>query len=236
MCRDNAKVLAEVSSNFIDTIRNIVFKVQKYINIFHYEMRKYYATPNLTITPEGPDGLIIPFIVCESEEILKNKLLKTAVEIKNTMSQKHTNLINKITAMEDDSEFFVTPQLYYYFRDACDISRLNKNRYSKSDIYRDDVIYDVEKSFNEVYSEYTKLEKEDTFYIKTTKGDIIKIIKEAFEKVYEVICEFSTHIENSPSVYNSLIIIHEMINYMVLTYFCLSKIATENPEMENPDA
>lgn len=236
MCRDNAKVLAEVSSNFIDTIRNIVFKVQKYINIFHYEMRKYYATPNLSCTPENNDGLVLSFIVCESEEILKNKLLKTAVEIKNTMSQKHNNLINKITAMEDDSEFFVTPQLYYYFRDACDISRLNKNRYSKSDIYRDDVIYDVEKSFDEVYNEYTKLEKEDTFYIKTTKGDIIKIIREAFEKVYEVICEFSSHIENSPSVYNSLIIIHEMINYMVLTYFCLSKIATENPEKENSES
>lgn len=232
MCKDNAGVLAEVASNFIDTIRNVVFKVQKYINILHYEVRKYYIGPDLQFTPTNE---VIPFIVCESEEILKNKLLRTAIEIKYTMSQKHANLINKIMAMEDDTEFFVTPQLYYYFRDACDISRLNTNRYSKSDIYRDDVIYDVEKSFCEIYDKYMSLNNKDNFYIKTTKEDIIKIIKEAFEKVYLVICKFATLIENSPSVYNSLIIIHEMINYMVLTYFCLSKIALENPETENPE-
>lgn len=233
MFRDNASILAEVASNFIDTIRNIVFKVQRYINVVHYEVRKYYIVPD--DSPLSAQNDIISFVICESEEILKNKLLKTSIEIKYTMKQKHTNLIKKIMAMEDDTEFFVTPQLYYYFRDACDISRLNKNRYSKSDNYRDDVIYDVEKSFNEIYSKYENLGIKDIFYIKTNKEDIIKIINEAYEKVYLVICNFTSLIEKSPSVYNSLIIIHEMISYMVLTYFCLSKIALENPEKENSE-
>ncbi len=233
MCRDNARVLTEVANNFIDTIRNIVFKVQKYINVLHYEVRKYYIVPDDASLSTQND--MISFIICESEEILKNKLLKTSIEIKYTMKQKHDNLIKKIMAMEDDTEFFATPQLYYYFRDACDISRLNKNRYSKSDNYRDDVIYDVEKNFNEIYNKYKNLYIEDIFYIKMNKEDTIKIINEAYEKVYLVICNFTALTEKSPSVYNSLIIIHEMISYMVLTYLCLSKIALEDPEKVNSE-
>lgn len=226
MCKSNKETLNEVNGNYIDTIRNLVFKTQKYINVFHFDIKNRYADN------DGPmllDNDISGFVACEAEEILKNKLLRTAVDIKLIIQQKSANLRNKISGMDDDVMFCVSQQLHNHLYDMCNLARVDRNRYVKSDDYDDEDIYDLEKSYNEIYAEYSDIHI-DSEYLKTNKDGILKMIDEANSTVYDVVDELTTFIEKSPSVYNSLLTIHKLMKYMIITYFSVSKIKLEYPE------
>ena len=61
-------------------------------------------------------------------------------------------------------------------------------------------------------------------YIKTSKNDMLKILKEADETIRGITEKLSEVAESSPSIYNSLLIVHELMKYMVISYMYVSNI------------
>ena len=219
MCKKGSEgVLKEITGNYGDTMRNLIFKTQKYINVFYHDVNNSYTE----IDPMLLKNDMIGFIVCESEEILKNKLLRTVFDIKLTIRQKFNNLYNKISLMDDDTEFYIPPHVYSYLQDILNKTRINKNRYMKSEIPETD-IYDLVKSFEVLMDDFKYIDDADS-YIKTSKNDMLKILKEADETIRGITEKLSEVAESSPSIYNSLLIVHELMKYMVISYMYVSNI------------
>lgn len=219
MCKKcNEGILKEITGNYGDTMRNLIFRTQKYINALHHDINDSYSDFDPMLLKNDMSG----FIVCESEEILKNKLLRTVIDIKLTIRQKFNNLCNKLSLMDDDIDFYIPPHVYSYLQDILDTTRVTKNRYIKSEIPQSD-IYDLVKSYDTLMDGFKYIDDSDA-YIKTSKNDMITILKEAdksIEKITKKLCEVA---ENSPSIYNSLLIVHELMKYMVISYIYVSKI------------
>ena len=78
----------EIVGNIKDTIKNITYSLQRYSDEFvNYMTLSYKSLKEYNFNDD-----IVCFLMCESESILKNKILQTSVEMCNFLHTKHQNL------------------------------------------------------------------------------------------------------------------------------------------------
>lgn len=217
----NGKFLQEIISNYDDHIRNIVFKLQKYSDVLLGEL-------NRVSTPDNNfrfDNKLIGFIICESDEILKNKILATGIEIQTMQSQKYTNLMCKIG--ETDGIFYAPDDIYQHFFDKYKDVNWHIHFYQN---YNDSVKNPLMYNFTEIFNQhmYECERYVDSYqYIKYDKNILLLHIKECHDIFNKTINTLIKLMEESPSSYRSAILMDDMLRCMVITYICVSKIQVE---------
>jgi hypothetical protein len=218
MSKDN--FLGEIINNYDDHIRNIIYKLQKYSDILLKEL----STSNNAEDNFNFNNRLIGFMICESDNILKNKIFSTGLDIKFTVTEKYLNLIKKIT--ESDSDFYIPSTLYEYFIDM--YNNINwKNRYyqnySVENVKKDERMYDFNSILEKYLSEY-EFEANKHEYMIYDKYTLAKSIKRCFEVFISTIDTLLNLMVLSPTSYRSAVLMNDMIKCMVITYICVSKI------------
>lgn len=218
MSKDN--FLGEIISNYDDHIRNIIYKLQKYSDILLKEL----STSNNAEDNFNFNNRLIGFMICESDNILKNKIFSTSLDIKFTVTEKYLNLIKKIS--ESDSDFYIPGTLYEYFIDMYD--NINwKNRYyqnySVENVKKDERMYDFNSILEKYLSEY-EFEANKHEYMIYDKYTLAKSIRRCFEVFISTIDTLLNLMVLSPTSYRSAVLMNDMIKCMVITYVCVSKI------------
>jgi hypothetical protein len=163
-------------------------------------------------------------MICESDNILKNKIFSTGLDIKFTITEKYLNLIKKIT--ESDSDFYIPDTLYEYFIDMYDNInweiRYYQN-YSVENIKKDETMYDFNSLLEKYLSEY-EFEADKHEYMIYDKYTLVKSIKRCFEVFISTIDNLLNLMTLSQTSYRSAVLMNDMIKCMAITYVCVSKI------------
>ena len=218
MSKDN--FLGEIISNYDDHIRNIIYKLQKYSDILLKEL----STSNNAEDNFNFNDRLIGFMICESDNILKNKIFSTGLDIKFTITEKYLNLIKKIT--ESDSDFYIPDTLYEYFIDMYDNInweiRYYQN-YSVENIKKDETMYDFNSILEKYLSEY-EFEADKHEYMIYDKYTLAKSIRRCFEVFISTIDNLLNLMTLSQTSYRSAVLMNDMIKCMAITYVCVSKI------------
>jgi hypothetical protein len=218
MSKDN--FLGEIISNYDDHIRNIIYKLQKYSDILLKEL----STSNNAEDNFNFNNRLIGFMICESDNILKNKIFSTGLDIKFTITEKYLNLIKKIT--ESDSDFYIPDTLYEYFIDMYDNInweiRYYQN-YSVENIKKDETMYNFNSILEKYLSEY-EFEADKHEYMIYDKYTLAKSIRRCFEVFISTIDNLMNLMTLSQTSYRSAVLMNDMIKCMVITYVCVSKI------------
>jgi hypothetical protein len=218
MSKDN--FLGEIISNYDDHIRNIIYKLQKYSDILLKEL----STSNNAEDNFNFNNRLIGFMICESDNILKNKIFSTGLDIKFTITEKYLNLIKKIT--ESDSDFYIPDTLYEYFIDMYDNInweiRYYQN-YSVENVKKDETMYDFNSLLEKYLSEY-EFEADKHEYMIYDKYTLVKSIKRCFEVFISTIDNLLNLMTLSQTSYRSAVLMNDMIKCMAITYVCVSKI------------
>ena len=218
MSKDN--FLGEIISNYDDHIRNIIYKLQKYSDILLKEL----STSNNAEDNFNFNNRLIGFMICESDNILKNKIFSTGLDIKFTITEKYLNLIKKIT--ESDSDFYIPDTLYEYFIDMYDNInweiRYYQN-YSVENVKKDERMYDFNSLLEKYLSEY-EFEADKHEYMIYDKYTLAKSIRRCFEVFISTIDNLMNLMTLSQTSYRSAVLMNDMIKCMAITYVCVSKI------------
>lgn len=218
MSKDN--FLGEIISNYDDHIRNIIYKLQKYSDILLKEL----STSNNAEDNFNFNNKLIGFMICESDNILKNKIFSTGLDIKFTITEKYLNLIKKIT--ESDSDFYIPDTLYEYFIDMYDNInweiRYYQN-YSVENIKKDETMYDFNSILEKYLSEY-EFEADKHEYMIYDKYTLAKSIRRCFKVFISTIDNLMNLMTLSQTSYRSAVLMNDMIKCMAITYVCVSKI------------
>ena len=218
MSKDN--FLGEIISNYDDHIRNIIYKLQKYSDILLKEL----STSNNAEDNFNFNNRLIGFMICESDNILKNKIFSTGLDIKFTVTEKYLNLIKKIT--ESDSDFYIPDTLYEYFIDMYDNInweiRYYQN-YSVENVKKDETMYNFNSILEKYLSEY-EFEADKHEYMIYDKCTLVKSIRRCFEVFISTIDNLLNLMTLSQTSYRSAVLMNDMIKCMAITYVCVSKI------------
>ena len=127
----------EIVGNIKDTIKNITYSLQRYSDEFvNYMTLSYKSLKEYNFNDD-----IVCFLMCESESILKNKILQTSVEMCNFLHTKHQNLQNKLYENNMMDEFYVPSILLEEFKKKYSNTKYYYNTYHKELSDKEDDLY-----------------------------------------------------------------------------------------------
>ena len=214
--------------NFRDSIQNLVFKFQVYIDNFYNHIPAIYK---MIETEDSALKKIIYFLINESENIIKIRALQFIIETQELLNRKYTSLRTNLTDPNNkDLKFEVSLSAYKFFtnqQDLIDWKCLN-NVYGK----KDHNFYDLQK-----YVEYmnSKFEYYDNLVFQSsgnnyTTEDILTLIDTGLYTVNETVQEARKRIETSSSMYSTSLIVRLVIDILVLTCSTKSNIHISNSQ------
>ena len=218
MSKDN--FLGEIISNYDDHIRNVIYKLQKYSDVLLKDLSDISSAENNF----NFNNNILGFIICESDDILKNKIFSTGIEIKFMVTVKYLNLIKKIS--ESNSEFYAPNTLYEYL-----IERFNNFNweirhyqiYNVENVPKDNTYYRFNDILEKYLSEY-EFEADNYGYSLYNKDEIISFVKKCYDVFIFNIDSLLNLMALSTTSYRSAVLMNDMIKCMVVTYICVSKL------------
>ena len=210
----------EIVGNIKDTIKNITYSLQRYSDEFvNYMSSSYKALKDYKFNDD-----IVCFFMCESESILKNKILQTSVEMCNFLHTKHQNLYNKLRENNMMDEFYVPSVLLEEFKKKYgDNNSYYYSNYHKELSDKQDDIYDFISFYNkeiERINEESEKITEDMYSLHDTN----LYIHEVYECFKKSMLAMKACVENSTSCYQSALIIKDMISCVIYIYVDISMI------------
>lgn len=225
----NNNIFNENVGNYYDSIKNIMFKIQKYYDILSMDLKLYTKEKENFLLNDK----IIGFIICESEEILKNKLICSGFEIETLIIKKYNNFVSKIINSDvknDVSSYYISEQTVKYIQNLCKkISTINlyyNNEIKKTDSCKNINTFNYEIFFDDCINQYETIVNND--YIKSDKNHLVKILSESRDIFSNTIHNLCVLMLKSSSIYELDVIMKYIIKSMVLSYIFIIKIKVEN--------
>lgn len=208
--------LTEMIGNYYDCIVNIVYKLQKYTDAVLIEVK------NRNI---DTDDELISFMICESENIIKNNLYVTSIKILDLYENKYKNLIDNLKLI-DNRKFYSSHKISEYFQEKIkhiDWDLIHYQAYTTDDENDRMKVYNFQHTFDKYLSKY-KLEISNNEVEEISKDELIKNLEDCFDVFSKSLSDLLGIMKKSLTSYNSAIIMNDLIRFMIVTYICLSKI------------
>lgn len=208
--------LTEMIGNYYDCIVNIVYKLQKYTDAVLIEVK------NRNI---DTDDELISFMICESENIIKNNLYVTSIKILDLYENKYKNLIDNLKLI-DNRKFYSSYKISEYFQEKIkhiDWDLIHYQAYTTDDENDRMKVYNFQHTFDKYLSKY-KLEISNNEVEEISKDELIKNLEDCFDVFSKSLSDLLGIMKKSLTSYNSAIIMNDLIRFMIVTYICLSKI------------
>lgn len=198
--------------NFIDYIKNEVYGIQTYVDVFYHTTREmqeqYNGIKNDTVKK------LLKLVLVKHNEILLSKFISFTINNENMVCSKIETLIHGIDNVIDNSfniSFDGFLHLNECIYDVINI-RNNFNPYSRTDID-----FDFESYLTKKLEEITNRKYENT--VKNITGDELKeVIKLTFAKLSVAMLQLKRLMERSQTVNTSATIAKVMIDLMLTAY------------------
>nr|DAP43315.1 MAG TPA: hypothetical protein [Caudoviricetes sp.] len=198
--------------NFIDYIKNEVYGIQTYVDVFYHTTREmqeqYNGIKNDTVKK------LLKLVLVKHNEILLSKFISFTINNENMVCSKIETLIHGIDNVIDNSfniSFDGFLHLNECIYDAINI-RNNFNPYSRTDID-----FDFESYLTKKLEEITNRKYENT--VKNITGDELKeVIKLTFAKLSVAMLQLKRLMERSQTINTSATIAKVMIDLMLTAY------------------
>lgn len=220
---ENENFIEQEAGNLKDTIENIVYQLQRYSDNFN--MHIYNNVKLLEKYSMNDD--IIGFLQCESDDILRNKILKTSIDICKIFKRKSDSVRASIINANDDLRFEVSDDIFYFidtFKDSIDWSLMNSNNYHYCSEGIDMDVYNFMKFFSDKKKEYQSIDYTVRGRKSYEKKSILFLVDNAFLSIETIMHKFKILIENSTSCYSAAILVRYMIDCLLITLICISNI------------
>lgn len=212
--------LNEINGNYIDTIQNLVYKIQKYSDALtlNYSIEESHMNTNQPL---------VNFMICESENILKCQMLQTGFDIKNMIKEKYHFLFSFLLK-PNDIVFKISPDIYNHFNEYITNKKwdsLNYKVYSNPDIIN---LYNFENTLKNCVKEYDGSIINYDLNKEINADDLYLVLSKSFKNIMNAIKKLIKKLEISQSAYISSQIIKDMIECVYISYLFISKIQVVN--------
>jgi hypothetical protein len=204
--------------NYLDCIKNAVYSLQKYMDIFHYTMNDVYLDYGKIKDPKLRE--LFKFAILESESISKAKAVSFTIETESFLNKKYNALIDCIKADNDDRMYRVSEDAYLYLDQIVNNILFNQkemnNPYNKVEDKKKDV-YQFVDYMNQEFDRHRDMSF--TYTDKpATKTEVLHLLSGIFMKLSTAMLTFKKSIEHSTSVYVSALICRQVITLLVASY------------------
>lgn len=207
----------DIVSNYQDSIKNVIYNLQKYSDelIGH---GNYYSME----TDQMLDDDFVWFLVCESENIMNNKILHSSNEICNIVQGRFNILMKRLQRVDDESNFNYSEKEFNDFYSLLkEVIRVDSIlvKHKKS----------MEKLSSNVFNFNALLENVDTTHkydISVMSRDkLISYLSNVFDYSSTILYGLKVLIEGCSSCTISAAIIHDMIKCMYASCKCINSIS-----------
>lgn len=219
---ENENFLEAVFGNFLDCIQNNVYGLQTYIDIFHDNVSSIYLT--IENVEDKNIKEILKFVVMETDNILKSKIISFAMDTDNLVTKKYEALLEQIKTDKEKHMYLISLDAYRYlddFQNDIQSHLINTNPYFKKPGGAQS--YNFLEYMNYEFDTYKKL-KFEKCGIPLSKDDLITVLDGAFTKVSVAMLQLQKQVENSDSMYSSSIICKKIITILIVIYEIVSTI------------
>lgn len=219
----NSNFLHQTVTNYYDCIANLIYNLQKYINFFHNDIGKYYDND---VVDEDINGLV-SFVISESENILKYKIVAFANDVSSLLKRKYDDLTARI--LIEGSGY-----TYTFSNEAClfldkfqdEIVQMDLKNYSVKSVDSVQNEYNVSEHMENEFKKYKDMLFNDLKH-KNDKDALLHLIDTAYEKIESTISNLRIRCALSTSSYQSIITCRAIITIMILLYHMINTIVIE---------
>lgn len=203
--------------NFLDRIKNSVYKLQKYIDEFKPAMEAVTADYKTTKSQKTKD--LIKFIILEAENIVQYKAIHFSVETDQILQRKYESLLDSIEADNGKHKFLISVDAYLYldyYLNEIDWAHITSTQYKKKTENKNELLDFIGYMTSE-FQVYHKL----NFEISDTplsKDELITVLNGAFMRLSTVMLQLKEMMETSSSMFTRALIARKIITIMIITY------------------
>lgn len=210
----------ESISNYVDSIINLIYNLQKYSSMFIKLNRGNHDIPLFS------DVDLSNFLICESENMMKNKLLQTSIDICNMIHDKIDNIILNIhnDRNENNTYNYLSQNDVNILLKHCDIN-CDNFYYRKNEKYDIDTIYNFEKTYENYVNSFSI---QNPNLIKKTRTEIIRLFIKISDNLCKTCDKLKIIMEESSSLYKSVLVMNDMIKCVAISYICISNLIVTN--------
>jgi hypothetical protein len=212
--------------NFLDRIKNSVYGLQRYIDMFH--PNSDYVLVDFKNSKDNQTKEMMKFILLESENISQYKTIHFAVETENIIHDKYESLIKSIEHDADNHRYMISFEAYMYLESyirEMDYEHITDNQYKKKPKSMSN-IYDFDDYMNKEFDVFNKL-KFKLADESISKQELIIILNGAFMQLSVVMLNLKRMLEQSNSLFTRSIICRKIITILIITYVVVSTIQFE---------
>lgn len=214
----------DIVSNYQDSIKNVIYGLQKYSDEFLDYMCGYATKNNLTelsLSFDNPD--FIGFLICESEDIMRNKILRSSIEICNVYQCRFNKLVKRIKRTNQDTSFIYSKVAFEKLRNV-----------SKEIIKEDSVLVKHKNStnalsksvfnFNTLIPNVVISRYDDNNTNVLSRDELLSYLSGILDYTNTVMYGLKVLIEGCSSCIITATIVHDMVTCMIMGCNCISTI------------
>lgn len=204
--------------NFIDYIKNEVYGIQRYIEVFHNTSNDMQSVFETMENPKVRE--LLKLTIVKHADIMLAKFITFAVNNENMVCSKIDTLVTNLNPLLDNN-FSLSYKGFLYLND-CIVDAINiRNNFNPYS--RKDGDFDFEGYLNTKLKEMSDKKYEDT--IKSITGHELKeVIKLTFAKLSVAMLQLKRLMERSRTISTSATIAKVTIDLMITTYVVCTTI------------
>lgn len=216
--------LQNISGNYSDYIKNMVFGLQKYTDQFYSHTSDIFLSIKKVEDPTMKQ--ILNYLSLESENIIKNKGVVFAIDSFKLVVKKYNRLISEVVNANDNVRYNIYIDGYKYlssFQDDINWKLFQMNEYSKKKSRTIDELLDFDNHMRFEFEKVKGMEFKD-IYCGLGKKEMMDTLGRGFNKLHSTLLHLKNLSEESTSLYTTAIITRKIISIMVLSWYVISTI------------
>lgn len=223
---DPKNLIVEDIGNFRDCIDNIAYTLQRYVDQFII----YIPSHASELKRQGCDADTLSFLIGESSNILRYKLLASARDTHDLLTRKLTKVITNIKEEYHDYTFYIAEYAEKFYKDSIDQSNLHQ---CDEDSYH----YDSNTIDNHIYNFVDLIKHIYAFYDESSYGEELEVSSEKLvellitvkKAMHTKMLGLRDSMELSVSTYNAALFMHIILEYAASIYYLISNITILKP-------
>ena len=216
-------------SNFKDSICNLIYDYQKYLNMFYGNIKNLYTTMAQNDIISTSNKEVISFAVNESENILNNKTIAFAISAHHLVERKYAELRSSILKHEN-IKFYICPRAYEYLKtllSKMDIDALALNIYDSK--FKNE-LYDFKEYAMNKRQSISNMKFEIDYTTSLNSMQLLIILDKSCDQILKTFREIITLAEETNDLNTSLNIVRIAIELLVIVFSIVMLIDVDDKE------
>ena len=221
--------------NFSDFVVKSLTSLQSYTNVLQFKNPGVYSKIVHCVNHNDEEDAFIRFMMAENENIFCLKATGFAIEITDLVMRKYEMLLRQINYEGKNVTYNMSTEAWKFFNS--EIDTINWQRIRMEEFFTDKSLEELlqfdqylEDRYN-FYKEKTKTFKKDDHDI--DKDRMLYVLDNGFLKITSCMLHLKEIAELTRELAKSFIIIRQILDLIVLTYFIMKTIEVNHVDMGN---